>query len=67
MQTGVMKAQGNASPEMLKLNETATARFVELSWDKCRKLAGLFEVLERQPFLTAPSCESGSEADRLGC
>ncbi len=50
MQTGVMKAQGKASREMLKLNETATAKFVELSRDKCRRLAGPFDVLERQLF-----------------
>ena len=50
MQTGVTKAQGKASPAMLKLNETATAKFVELSRNKCRRLAGPFDAIERQPF-----------------
>ena len=48
MQTSAMKAQRNASPARLKLNDEAVQKFTTLSRERCRKLAGPFDVLERK-------------------
>jgi hypothetical protein len=42
------KARGEATPEVLRAGDAATAKFTDLSRQRCRKLAGPFDVLQRQ-------------------